>query len=151
MKDTQIAYLFFMVFAFVSIPFTIRDGLYLNEAREETIEAVNNKTLTFEKSKFRLSVEEVREEIKPNYNYNLSNVGKYLSVEEINKTGGVCSNYAYWWYTSALDKGYLGSTVKIYGKPNYKIAHELAILYTGDLSEYCVVDGQTIVGCVKLK
>ncbi len=86
-------------------------------------------------------------ELKEFYNYNITNLHKKLTEEELKKEGGVCWHYSDWYVEQAEKLGLLAKRVDFYGEDS---GHAIAILYDRNLTEYCIVDQRQIPSCVKL-
>lgn len=93
------------------------------------------------------------------WKYNISNTGKYLDKlysregEDINWTvikseGGVCSHSSIWYVDEAKKLGFYGKTISFFG--NSSIGHEVALIYSKDLSSYCILDQLSQVKCQTL-
>ena len=104
-----------------------------------------------------LSVEDtsycLSEEFSSWFHYNLSQINKNLSTEELKASGGVCSHASEWYYQQARNLGLQAMKVTIFNnKGDY--SHQVAIIYDGEkggITEYCIADQKSIVGCNSLK
>jgi hypothetical protein len=88
----------------------------------------------------------LREKLLPIYKYNISNVGKKLTDEQLIKEGGVCSSYSDWYEKRANSLGYYSKGIVISVNPEFD--HKFAII--SDNSGYCVLD-QMNVKCFSLR
>lgn len=77
-------------------------------------------------------------ELKKFYNYNLLNVNKNLSFDELKKFGGVCSHYSEWYKQQMINLGFYAERFKI--SVDNKTAHSFTIASSKD--GYCVLDGK---------
>jgi hypothetical protein len=82
------------------------------------------------------------------YVYNLSNVDKSLTEDELRIQGGVCSHASNWYISEAKQLGYYGATCEFRAK-DMSVGHVFAVLYDVNLNEYCILDQQVMLGCVK--
>lgn len=117
----------------------------------------NSSALNPEISTLQLSKELVAEQSKW-WKYNLSNYNLFYDtkigdVKNINWTvikeeGGVCSHSAHWYKEQAINLGFESRVVSFYNQEGR--GHEIALVYNKQLTEYCVLDQQLLVGCGRL-
>jgi hypothetical protein len=83
----------------------------------------------------------LKNQVSAFYYYNISNVGKDLTEEELKQQGGVCKHYAEWYSNQAQNLGfYTKEIVFSVGDLN----HEVALISNNE--GYCVLD-QTSAHC----
>ena len=88
------------------------------------------------------------------YFYNISNVEKTLSLDELKSIGGVCRHAAEWYVQKAKEYGFLAHTEDFYSYDENNtayIGHEIAVIWNKDLTEYCILDQKKVLGCNSLK
>lgn len=95
------------------------------------------------KSDLEGTVKDFRGYVTSIFNYNVSNVGKSLSLEELKQVGGVCSHYAEVYEMLARHFGYKTKSVVV--KVDSRTAHIFTIIY--DSTGYCVTDQTSLVHC----
>lgn len=78
------------------------------------------------------------------YNYNISNINKDLTVEQLKKSGGVCWQYANYYVKLFASYNFTGTT---YNFPIGKINHMVALVKKDNF--YCWID-QLDYHCVEL-
>jgi len=84
-------------------------------------------------------------QVKSFFNYNISNIGKDLTIEQLKKEGGVCKNYADYYDTMAKNLGFYSTHVVI--DINNETSHGFEVMSNSE--GYCLND-QTINFCVPL-
>ena len=84
------------------------------------------------------------------FNYNESNTGKELTLSELKEQGGVCSHAAQYYVDSAKSLGLDASYVRFQGGQT-DVGHAIALVYSTDGKEYCILDQYSIVGCKSLQ
>lgn len=92
------------------------------------------------------------------WEYNISNKGLYwnkftagledVDWEIIKEQGGVCSHSSLWYIEEAEKLGFTGKRIPFWGED--KIGHEIALIYSQDLSSYCILDQQATPKCTNL-
>jgi len=87
----------------------------------------------------------LKEQLSKFYNYNFSNAGKNLNLEELSKEGGVCSHYANWYKDRANELGFYATETLIH------TSSDADHVYTtiSDETGYCILD-QLTVKCIPL-
>lgn len=90
-----------------------------------------------------LNAECLHDELSKFYKYNISQIGKDLSDDELKKEGGVCNHYAEWYVNHALD--IFNKKLVTFGTGNDS-AHEIAIISNN--KAYCTLD-QLRVNCIE--
>ena len=97
-----------------------------------------------------LSIEEasscVVKETSSFYKYNIDNVGKNLTFDELKEEGGVCSSWSDYYTEIGKNLGYNAKNVLIPVSEN--IYHEFSVWSNEE--SYCVID-QTSINCTKLQ
>ena len=88
------------------------------------------------------TAELLRDEVKEWYNYNISNVDKDLTDEELKKYGGVCRHYSQWYTREFKKRGFKAKDIIIELDENK--SHMFSVV--SDSTGYCVAD-QTKVWC----
>lgn len=105
----------------------------------------------------------LKEELSNFYKYNLSNVGKKLTLEELKANGGVCEHYTDWYKDNLIGLGYVMldddelRTVRAKDE-NYVSTHRISIskdtnhIYAvaSNYEGYCVLD-QLNIECLKFE
>ena len=80
----------------------------------------------------------LNKELKSFYNYNLSNIGKHLTLEELKAQGGVCS-HASNWYKDNIDNSTTYSSKYVYlSEVGNSSSHVFIIMYGEE--GYCILD-----------
>lgn len=74
-------------------------------------------------------------EVRGWYKYNISNVGKELTLEELKIQGAVCYQYSKYYMNRGREDGYAAKIVTI---DTGKDAHSIAII--SNEMEYCIID-----------
>lgn len=88
----------------------------------------------------------LKEELDIFYNYNISNIAKTLTEQELKEEGGVCTHYAEWYYQKLQDTPFNKKIVEIKtSEDNY---HVFAVVSNNE--SYCILD-QLNVGCVNFQ
>lgn len=87
----------------------------------------------------------LQSELKTFYNYNLSNRGLDLTLEELKRDGGVCWHYSNWYATRMKELGFYGTEVSI--RNSKEDTHKFAV--ASNEWGYCTLD-QTKISCIKL-
>jgi hypothetical protein len=102
---------------------------------------------------YNLSLEDsaycLRYELSGFYFYNISNVGKTLTLDELKTEGGVCSHYSEFYKDSFIN---LGFNAKIISMEGDDVGHVIAVAWTKNISNgtYCTAD-QLKVECTDLE
>ena len=78
----------------------------------------------------------LNKELKKIFNYNISNVGKKITIEELEKEGGVCDHYASWYVQKGKELGFISE--KFVFKYGNGKAHAIAIISNEE--GYCFMD-----------
>ncbi len=78
------------------------------------------------------------------YGYNISNVGRDLTFEELKQQGGVCTHYSSLYYEAGKELGFYAEEVVIY-MDDYT-GHIFTVISNAD--GYCLLDGE-IIECFK--
>jgi len=81
------------------------------------------------------------------YNYNLSNINKTLTLDELKEKGGVCRHYSKWYYDNFKRLGFNAKQVVIHGSSN---GHVFTIAWDNTTS-YCILDQIIEVKCVHMR
>lgn len=79
----------------------------------------------------------LRRQLMEFYNYNLTNVGQVLSLDELKTVGGVCSHYSNWYMQNLKSFGFYSDTMVI-NTENY--SHEVAIAWNQDYRHICLIE-----------
>lgn len=100
----------------------------------------------------------LREEQGKWWKYNISNLDLYWNkvygeLQDVNwsvikEQGGVCSHSSLNYIEEAEKLGFKGREIKFRGDD--KIGHEIALIFSKDLSSYCLLDQQSKVKCQRL-
>lgn len=90
----------------------------------------------------------LRGELSSWWQYNSSNINKTLTEAELKVQGGVCAHASKWYFEQAESLGFKGEVIKFWG--NKEIGHAFALLYDKNITEYCILDQEVIIGCSKL-
>ena len=87
----------------------------------------------------------LRNELTTFFKYNLSQVGKDLSLEELKRDGGTCYNYANWYKDNLINLGFNATTISFWGED---LGHLITLAWTNNLNNgtYCILD-MTNVKC----
>jgi hypothetical protein len=80
------------------------------------------------------------------YKYNISNIDKELTLDELKEQGGVCSHYSKWYITEMEKNGFNAEYVVF--PLNETINHAIAIASNSEA--YCILD-QRAVNCWRMK
>lgn len=127
-------------------------GAYSEQLRHQIsktyLQATNTNPLCSNQS-FMQAIRCLNSDFSSWFKYNVSNIDKELSEADFKALGGVCSQASEWYVKSADKLGFYGITVKLFS--NSPVGHEIAILYDENISSYCVIDQELIVGCQKLQ
>lgn len=83
------------------------------------------------------------------FKFNISNINKSLTGSELKTQGGVCWQYAKYYIDNIENEGYLGQNISFWG--NEKIGHSIALVYDKNMTSYCILDQQSVVGCQELE
>lgn len=86
----------------------------------------------------------LKNQLEKFYNYNISNIGKELTLKELKKQGGVCSHYADWYYNN-INGFYKKEVTVLIGNG---FAHKFTIMSSED--GYCILD-QMNVECTEFE
>lgn len=84
-------------------------------------------------------------EVKTFFYYNESNIGKEITEKELKEQGGVCKHYAEWYIKRAKEQGLFGKPIIFFGTE--RIGHEVALIWNANLTEYCILDQDKLIGC----
>lgn len=87
----------------------------------------------------------LNDELNTWFNYNMTNVGKKLSLDELKRVGGVCDQYSDFYLEKAEELGFYGKKV-VFDVGNS--SHAIAII--SDRTGYCLLD-QINMQCWGLK
>lgn len=82
------------------------------------------------------------------WKYNISNIRKDLSDEELKEEGGVCWQYSDWYVEQAKSRGLMGKKIEFWGSED--IGHAIAIVYDKEISQYCILDQMTTPKCTRM-
>ena len=88
----------------------------------------------------------LNDEVKGFFKYNISNVNKELSLEELKVQGGVCNHWSEYYLNRFKELGFLGKEVIFWSKNKDK-GHEIALVWDNNISSYCILDQTNIIGC----
>ena len=86
----------------------------------------------------------LKDQLSTFYFYNSSQIGKELSLDELKKFGGVCHQYAGWYYDNAIRLGF--NAERVIMKVNDNMSHEIAIMSNSE--GYCSLDMENI-NCIE--
>lgn len=75
--------------------------------------------------------------VKTFYSYNISNIGKVLTFDQLKVEGGVCEHYSALYQYLAEQLGYEGETIDFFPS-DLEIGHTFFIMYNKE--GYCVLD-----------
>jgi hypothetical protein len=75
-------------------------------------------------------------QLKEFYHYNISNVGKEMTLDQLKTEGGVCEHYAKWYNNQSSNLGFNSKYVTFY--INSTMLHAINIM--SDKSGYCIQD-----------
>lgn len=119
-------------------------GYYLAETNdgsdsEDALQACKN--MTTEETSFCL-----RNKLKEFYYYNISNIGKALSINRLKKEGGVCWHYSNWYCSRARDLGFFCERVSI---STGQGGHSIAVI--SGHNDYCMLDQTIAPKCNRLE
>ena len=138
---------FFIICLIIGLIFvSVFLGILLTKASEEIRPLLPSKVNNLTKCD-NLSLEKtakcLNEYVKGFYEYNISNVGKELSLEELKKSGGVCSHYSELYKKHSEGLGFYGYVIDI--DVNERMGHEFFAI--ADDTGYCVIDQSKLLGC----
>lgn len=88
----------------------------------------------------------LNKEVKTFFYYNITNLGKDLTFEQLKKEGGVCSHYTAFFVNIGERLGFNSTIVSIF--PN-EIGHSFAVLF--DNTGYCLLDQDVEPICLEVK
>ena len=87
------------------------------------------------------------------YNYTVRDENEYNStdgeLEDLKMNGGDCYDWNNLYVKLAKNLSLMGTHLSIYSEEKNK-GHGIAIIWNKDLSEYCVLDQRSILGCQML-
>ena len=86
--------------------------------------------------------EQLRDQLRVFYNYNLSNVIRKLNQSQLEEEGGVCWHYAEWYKKQLLERNFYAILVDV--NINETMQHEFTI--ASNQNEICLLD-QMVVYC----
>lgn len=86
----------------------------------------------------------LRDNLREWFNYNISNVGKNLTLDELKQEGGVCQHYAEWYSAQMKSLGFHTQEIII---DTDGTLHEFTI--ASNYEGYCLADQRTVV-CYRL-
>jgi len=82
----------------------------------------------------------LRDVLRPNFKYNITQINKQLTEEQLYVQGGVCSQYTEWYKTRLLERGYYVATPTIKIDSHYN--HVFAIASNNE--SYCILDQMSV-------
>lgn len=83
------------------------------------------------------------------FKFNISNIGKELTFEELKEQGGVCSHYADLYYEAGEELGFNMKRVNVYTDKTQPINIRHAFTVISGKEGYCVLDGRNM-NCIRL-
>jgi len=127
---------------FLGIMFNAKEGIFKQHITASSVSDCSKDNLI-------TSVECLRNNFTSWFHFNITAAGVELNESELKQNGGVCSHASEWYVSQAKQLGYYGKTITFYAK-NMIMGHEIALVYADNLSSYCLIDQQNIVGCSTL-
>ena len=81
----------------------------------------------------------LRDELMTFFKFNLSQVGKKLTNEQLKESGAVCEQYSDWYEDNLINLGFKTKTIDIEGDD---IAHRITLAWNSELNggNYCMLD-----------
>ena len=77
----------------------------------------------------------------------MSNYEKEINLTQLKIEGGVCYQWANYYIDTIKQLGYNGTNVQFF--INNSEGHAIALLYSNDLKDYCILDQVNLIGCGK--
>jgi len=89
----------------------------------------------------------LQNELKEFYNYNITNIGRYLTLEELKAEGAVCWQYSDWYAERGKELGFDIEQLSInFGED---ARHRFTVI-SDDTNKYCILDQTVKIECFQL-